>query len=290
MTDSESHQWDLFIAHASEDKEGFVRPLAERLERLGVSVWYDEFQLNPGDSLVATIDRGLANSAFGLLIVSKDFLGKPWPEYERRGLTTRELAGSSVIVPVWRNVTKAEVEAFSPPLADKYALTTDDVHVLALETLRVVRPDLFQNLARQAALERRLRQQPTESVPIESLDVDTPLRRQTLPRSLMHRLLLVHESLFDVLPIPFEETVLTFQRDQDPEKEMAVWELLTSIYLHLVREDEIPPEGRQEVLDLALTASMRPLTAEDDAKLRHTTVARFREVEKELTERLGMFG
>ena len=54
-------EWDLFIAHASEDKDEFVRPLAGRLEELGASVWYDEFQLKPGDSLISTIDRGLAS-------------------------------------------------------------------------------------------------------------------------------------------------------------------------------------------------------------------------------------
>jgi hypothetical protein len=281
-------EWDLFIAHASEDKEGFVRPLARRLEELGANVWYDEFQLKPGDSLIATIDRGLANSAFGLLVVSKPFLVKPWPDYERRGLTTRELAGSSVVIPVWRDVTKAEVAAFSPPLADKYALDGDDVEVLALEVLRVVRPDLFQILARRAAREKYLRGLPIESVPLANIDTDTPLRRQTLPRPLMHRILLIHESLFDLLPMPFEETVKNFQRDLQPEREAEVWELLTAIYLYIVREDRVPPEGRLEVLDLALLASMRPLTDKDDEGLQHTSVERFEEVRTQLTQRLSI--
>ena len=54
MTES----WDVFICHASEDKEGFVKPLAEGLRRLGVAVWYDEFTLEVGDSLSKAIDRG----------------------------------------------------------------------------------------------------------------------------------------------------------------------------------------------------------------------------------------
>lgn len=41
----------MFISHASEDKEDFVRPLAETLQQLGVNVWYDEFTLKVGDSL-----------------------------------------------------------------------------------------------------------------------------------------------------------------------------------------------------------------------------------------------
>src|SRR4051812_46524779 len=78
--------WDAFISHASEDK-GYVRELAAQLTRLGVRVWYDEFELRPGDSLVASIDKGLASSRFGVLILTPAFLGKPWTEYERRGLT-----------------------------------------------------------------------------------------------------------------------------------------------------------------------------------------------------------
>lgn len=289
MADAITPDWDLFIAHASEDKEGFVRPLAERLRELGVKVWYDEFQLKPGASLIATIDRGLANSAFGLLILSKDFLGKPWPDYERRGLTTREMAGGSVVIPVWRDVTQADVVAFSPPLADKYALTTADVDVLALEVLQEVRPDLFQDLARRLAYENHVRSLPSQTVPLDQLLTDGPLQHLTLPRALMARLLLIHESMFEVMPVPFADTVENFQRDRDPEKEAAVWELLAATYLHIVREDAVPPEGRKEVFGLALKASMGSLDDDDDADLTHTTVARFLEVRQEMARRLEMF-
>ena len=39
---SRSTKWDVFISHATEDKEGFVRPLAKELEKRGISVWLDE--------------------------------------------------------------------------------------------------------------------------------------------------------------------------------------------------------------------------------------------------------
>ncbi len=38
-------EYDVFISHASEDKEEVARPLAEVLRRNGLSVWYDEFEL-----------------------------------------------------------------------------------------------------------------------------------------------------------------------------------------------------------------------------------------------------
>src|SRR5208282_276000 len=110
-------KWDLFISHASEDKKDFVEPLAEALGKFGVKVWYDRFSLQLGDSLSRSIDQGLVQSKFGLVVLSPHFLAKRWPEYELRGLTAREIVGTKVILPVWRDVEHADVLKFSPPLA-----------------------------------------------------------------------------------------------------------------------------------------------------------------------------
>ena len=50
--------WDAFVSHAWEDKQTFVRPLVRALSEFGVSLWYDEISLKPGDSLSRSIDRG----------------------------------------------------------------------------------------------------------------------------------------------------------------------------------------------------------------------------------------
>ncbi|MGE0681890.1 MAG: TIR domain-containing protein [Candidatus Binatia bacterium] len=137
--------WDLFISHASEDKDTFVRPLAAALQGLGVSVWYDEYSLRLGDSLSRSIDRGLADSSFGLVVVSPAFIRKPWPEYELRGLVAREIMQDRVILPIWHGVTRTDVLAFSPPLCDKVALNTAGLSAedVAIQILREVRPDLY---------------------------------------------------------------------------------------------------------------------------------------------------
>ncbi len=62
--------WDAFVSHAWEDKETFVRPLVEALGRLGVLAWYDEVSLKLGDSLSGSIDRGIAKSRNGIVVVS----------------------------------------------------------------------------------------------------------------------------------------------------------------------------------------------------------------------------
>lgn len=117
-------KWDVFISHASEDKADFVRPLAETLRSSGISVWYDEFSLKMGDSLRASIDYGLANSRYGVIVASKPFFAKHWPVQELNGLWSRESAGKSVILPIWHNITAEEVREVSPMLADKFAVAS----------------------------------------------------------------------------------------------------------------------------------------------------------------------
>ena len=115
---------DVFISHASEDKNSLVRPLAEKLTELGFDVWYDESSLKVGDSLRQKIDQGLASSRYGIVVLSESFFAKNWPQYELNGLVAREMYGGKVILPIWHKVSKDEVLRFSPTLADKVALNT----------------------------------------------------------------------------------------------------------------------------------------------------------------------
>lgn len=117
-------KYDLFISHASEDKDDFVRPLAEVLKSLGVKVWYDELTLKLGDSLRVSIDRGLVDSKYGVVVLSSSFFAKNWPQYELNGMVAREMNGEKVILPIWHRVTKNEVLEFSPTLADRVALNS----------------------------------------------------------------------------------------------------------------------------------------------------------------------
>lgn len=119
-----SINYDLFISHASEDKEEFVRPLAEALQSQGIKVWYDEFTLKVGDSLRRSIDHGLRSSKYGTVILSSSFFAKNWPQYEFDAMVAREMDGHKMILPIWHKVTKTEVLNFSPSMADKVALNT----------------------------------------------------------------------------------------------------------------------------------------------------------------------
>ncbi len=117
---------DVFISHATEDKDDVVRPLAQALSDQNLRVWYDEFELRIGDSLRRKIDRGLAQSRFGIVVLSHAFFQKNWPQYELDGLVTREMAGEQIILPLWHKITKEEIISYSPSLADKIARNTSN--------------------------------------------------------------------------------------------------------------------------------------------------------------------
>lgn len=117
-------EFDIFISHASEDKDAVVRPLAEQLRQRGLRVWIDETEIKLGDSLRRSIDHGLSKSRYGLVVLSPDFFRKEWPQKELDGLVARENGVEKIILPVWHNVNRTDVASFSPPLADKLAVPT----------------------------------------------------------------------------------------------------------------------------------------------------------------------
>lgn len=121
----EEREFDLFISHATEDKDALVRPLAHTLQERGVQVWYDEFELRVGDSLRRKIDAGIARSRFGLVVLSPAFFAKNWPQYELDGLVARDMHdGALRLLPIWHNVSKDELIRQSPSLVDRVALST----------------------------------------------------------------------------------------------------------------------------------------------------------------------
>jgi len=120
----ENKEYDVFISHSSADKEEFVRPLAMELQNLGLNVWYDEFELKIGDSLRRSIDQGLINSRYGIVVLSSSFFKRDWTNYELDGFVNKEMNGLKVILPIWHKVSKDEVQKFSLSLADKVALNS----------------------------------------------------------------------------------------------------------------------------------------------------------------------
>jgi hypothetical protein len=133
---------DVFICHASEDKAALVRPLAHALRARNIDVWYDEFSMRVGDSLRQAIDRGLAASRFGAVVLSPAFFEKGWPQWELDGLVARLTAERRpLILPIWHDVGSDEVRRYSPSLAGIVAAPSSaGVDAICEQLLQVIRP------------------------------------------------------------------------------------------------------------------------------------------------------
>lgn len=116
--------FDVFISHASEDKEDLVQELVDKAKTCGLKVFYDKDAIRWGDSLRARIDHGLANSRFAVVVLSEAFFRKEWPKRELDGLFGLEIEGKSRILPIWHKISKDDVLKNAPSLAGKMALTT----------------------------------------------------------------------------------------------------------------------------------------------------------------------
>ena len=116
----------LFISHASEDKNEIARPLANELIHHGFGVWYDEYSLKPGDSLRESIDAGLMDCDFGVVILSKNFFRKQWTKKELNGLVSKEVGYSKkFILPIWHKISYQEILESSVILADLIAIKSE---------------------------------------------------------------------------------------------------------------------------------------------------------------------
>jgi hypothetical protein len=117
-----------FICHDWRDKESIARPIAIGLIKQRCPVWYDEYSLKVGDSLRASVEKGLKESKKCVLILSSNFLSNTgWTKREFDSIFTREiLESSNVVLPVWSGVTKQQIFEYSPSLLDRLAVQWDE--------------------------------------------------------------------------------------------------------------------------------------------------------------------
>lgn len=108
---------DLFISHASRDKERYIQPLADRLADRAITFWLDSVEIGWGDSVPLKINEGLRRSRYVLLCLSRHFLQRPWPEAElASALGAQNATGQKRVLPLILN-SKDLVLAAYPLLA-----------------------------------------------------------------------------------------------------------------------------------------------------------------------------
>lgn len=77
----EDFQYDVFLSHSSKDKS-IVRPLAERLRKDGLRVWFDEWEIQSGDNIPSRLEEGLERSRVLVLCMSANAFGSDWAQLE----------------------------------------------------------------------------------------------------------------------------------------------------------------------------------------------------------------
>lgn len=113
---------DIFICHASEDKNDVVRPLVQALSQAGISCWHDEAEIQWGDSITQKVNEGLASSKFVVVVFSPAFAQKNWPQRELNSVLNQEASSGEVkVLPllVGTEKEKKEILAKYPLLNDK---------------------------------------------------------------------------------------------------------------------------------------------------------------------------
>lgn len=115
--------WKVFISHTPEDND-FVGELAHELEERQISVIDgQENVVNWGDSLIKAMEKGFQETAYGILVLSRDFLSKLWTKRELDGLAS--LGGNNLLT-IWRNISKEEVARYSEALAETRGISADE--------------------------------------------------------------------------------------------------------------------------------------------------------------------
>ena len=94
--DRDTSTRDVFICHASEDKQEVVEPIVNALEGTDISYWYDKAEIKWGDSITQKVNDGLKISRFVMVVLSSDFLNKKWAQRELNAILNIQASSGEV--------------------------------------------------------------------------------------------------------------------------------------------------------------------------------------------------
>lgn len=130
---------DCFLCHAWDDRQGAAKQLHDLLEAAGVKVWFSEKDLGLGVPMMRAIDKGLAASKIGLVLVTPALLAR----LPKEGVADKELSAllqGNRLVPIVHGTTYAALRDVSPMLASRSGLDTseDTMTVIATKIAELV--------------------------------------------------------------------------------------------------------------------------------------------------------
>lgn len=133
---------DVFLCHAWDDRKDAAKELHDLLESKGVSVWFSEKDVLLGSSLLREIDKGLAKSRVGIVLVTPSFLKR----IKGEGIADKELSAllaRDLLVPIVHNTTYDDLREVSPLLGSRSGLSTieESMADIAAKLAELVTPE-----------------------------------------------------------------------------------------------------------------------------------------------------
>ena len=120
-------KYDVFISHASKDKEEYVNLLTDGVKFLGIDVFYDTDIISWGDNWKQVILNGTEESEFAVIVISKNFFGREWTEKELNEFLTRQNeSGQKIVLPLLLGITKEEMIEHYPLLEEIQYIKAED--------------------------------------------------------------------------------------------------------------------------------------------------------------------
>ncbi|WP_332476229.1 toll/interleukin-1 receptor domain-containing protein [Leptospira ainlahdjerensis] len=116
---------DVFLCHAWDDRKGIAKDFNDMLESHGVSVWFSEKDVPLGTSLLREIDKGLAKSRVGIVLVTPALLRR----LKGEGIADKELSAllaRDLLVPIVHETTYDALRDVSPLLGSRSGLSTEE--------------------------------------------------------------------------------------------------------------------------------------------------------------------
>lgn len=116
--------YDAFISFADEDKH-YTAQLVKLLEKKGLQVWFSgtELRKKPTD-LLDDVNQGMAQSKYGIAVISSHYIRKKWTKTELGALFAREPEDEKTLIPLWHEITYDELRQKLPIICDRFAFET----------------------------------------------------------------------------------------------------------------------------------------------------------------------
>jgi hypothetical protein len=166
------------------------------------------------------------------------------------GLVNRFVEEDMKLIPIWLDISRADVAALNPSLADLYAISADPSRIkdTAIEILKTIRPRLYENLTFLSQIDSA----PTRASDIPRSDLKkSPIRHHDLSEALRVRIQNLWYQLQPDLHVTLATWIEGFQRDLRPEREVSIWERIASAqWCALAKFESIDGEARSKLLGL----------------------------------------